>query len=277
MPMPLPSWLRPRHRKAPALERMTPILRRCGVATICEAARCPNVGECFDAGTATFLILGGDCTRRCTYCAVGHAQPQAPDPAEPERIAAAACELKLDYVVVTSVTRDDLADGGAGQFAAMVAALREALPGARIETLIPDFRGDVAAMRRVFEARPDVLGHNIETVPRLYPEVRPGADYRRSLDLLRAALHAGLRTKSGAMLGLGEEPGEVRQMMRDLAAAGVNALTLGQYLQPTRRHRSVRRYIEPQEFAALEREARVMGFPEVKAGPFVRSSYRAGR
>ena len=273
----LPPWLIPRHRKGPALERMTPVLRRCGVATICEAARCPNVGECFAAGTATFLILGDNCTRRCTYCAVGHAAPQPPDPAEPARIAAAARELGLDYVVVTSVTRDDLPDGGAGQFAETIGALREALPAARIETLIPDFGGDLAAMARVFEAQPDVLGHNVETVPRLYAEVRPGADYGRSLDLLRAAVRVGLRTKSGAMLGLGEEPDEVREMMQDLAAAGVGVLTLGQYLQPTRRHRSVRRYIEPQEFAALEREARIMGFGEVRAGPFVRSSYRAGQ
>jgi lipoic acid synthetase len=277
MPKQLPPWLHPRHRKGPALARMAPVLRRCGVATICEAARCPNVGECFAASTATFLILGTECTRRCTYCAVGHGAPRPPDAEEPSRIAAAARELGLDYVVITSVTRDDLADGGASQFAATVGALRQVLPSARIETLVPDFGGDPAAMARVFEARPDILGHNVETVPRLYSEVRPGADYRRSLDLLRAAAGVGLRTKSGAMLGLGEELDEVREMMRDIASAGVSILTLGQYLQPTRRHRAVARYIEPQEFAALESEATALGFDEVKAGPFVRSSYRAGR
>jgi lipoic acid synthetase len=256
---------------------MTPILRRCGVSTICEAARCPNVGECFAVGTVTFLILGQFCTRRCAYCAVGHGAPQPPDPSEPERIAAAVRELGLDYIVITSVTRDDLPDGGASQFAATVRAVRDALPGARTETLVPDFAGDHAALAKLIHARPDVLGHNVETVSRLYPQVRPGADYERSLALLRAAADAGLRTKSGAMLGLGEELDEVREMMRDLAAAGVDALALGQYLQPTRRHHPVARYIEPQEFAALEKEATAMGFGEVKAGPLVRSSYRAGR
>lgn len=272
----LPPWLVPRHRKGPALERMTPVLRRCGVSTICEQARCPNVGECFAAGTATFLILGEVCTRGCTYCAVGHGRPRPPDAEEAERIAAAARELGLDYVVVTSVTRDDLADGGASQFAATVAALRDALPSARVETLVPDFAGDEAALRQVIAARPDVVGHNVETVPRLYPEVRPGADYQRSLALLRSAANAGLRTKSGAMLGLGEELDEAREVMRDLREARVGILTLGQYLQPTRRHLPVARYIEPQEFAALEEEAKAMGFDDVKAGPFVRSSYRAG-
>jgi len=272
----LPPWLVPRYRKYGALKRMAPTLRRCQVATICEAARCPNVGECFGAGTATFLILGEVCTRKCTYCAVGHGVPQPPDSAEPARVAAAARELGLNYVVITSVTRDDLADGGAGQFAATVRALREALPLARVETLVPDFAGDEAALAQVVRARPDVLGHNVETVPRLYPEVRPGADYQRSLALLRAVARAGLRTKSGAMLGLGEELDEVREVMHDLAAAGVGILTLGQYLQPTRKHRPVARYVEPQEFAALEREASAVGFGEVKAGPFVRSSYRAG-
>jgi len=276
MPRHLPSWLIPRHRKGPALQRMLPVLRRCGVSTICEAARCPNVGECFGAGTATFLILGDVCTRRCTYCAVGHGATAPPDPSEPARVARAARELGLDYVVITSVTRDDLPDGGAGHFAATVRALREALPGARVEVLVPDFLGDEHALALVAEARPEVFAHNVETAPRLYPQVRPGADYSRSLALLEAAAQAGLRTKSGAMLGLGEDVAEVREMMRDLAGAGVSMLTLGQYLQPTRRHRAVARYIEPREFAALERAATAMGFAEVKAGPLVRSSYLAG-
>jgi lipoic acid synthetase len=256
---------------------MVPVLRRCGVSTICEAAKCPNVGECFAAGIATFLILGESCTRRCTYCAVEHGATQPPDPHEPERIAAAARELELGYVVITSVTRDDLTDGGAHHFAAAVRALRRALPGAPVETLVPDFRGDPEALAVLVEARPEVFSHNVETVPRLYPTVRPGADYDRSLQLLRAAAQAGMRTKSGAMLGLGERLDEVRDVMRDLAAAGVSVLTLGQYLQPSRRHQAVARYLRPQEFAMLEAEAAEMGFDEVQAGPFVRSSYRSSR
>jgi len=283
----LAPWLVPRYRKRPALERMVPVLRRCGVSTICEAAKCPNVGECFSVGTATFLILGEACTRRCTYCAVGREgdsphsgtvpTTQPPDPDEPARIAAAARELGLDYVVITSVTRDDLPDGGAGHFAASVRALRETNPSARVEVLVPDFAGQRDALTMVIEARPDILGHNVETVPRLYARIRPGASYERSLDLLRVAAANGLRAKSGAMLGLGEEMDEVRAVMRDLASAGVRVLTLGQYLQPSRRHQPVARYIEPQEFAALEQEAAQMGFDEVKAAPFVRSSYRAGQ
>jgi lipoic acid synthetase len=276
MPTHLPAWLIPRQRKRPALDRMTPILRRCGVSTICEAARCPNVGGCFAVGVATFLILGENCTRRCTYCAVGHDAPQPPDRDEPGRVAAAARELGLGYVVVTSVTRDDLPDGGAAHFAATVRALRETLPAARVETLVPDFAGDLAARGIVVQARPDVFAHNVETVPRLYPTVRPRADYAASLALLRAAADAGLTTKSGAMLGLGERLDEVREVMRDLRAAGVMILTLGQYLQPTRRHHAVARYVEPQEFAALESEALALGFAEARAAPFVRSSYRAG-
>lgn len=255
---------------------MTPILRRCRVSTICEAARCPNVGECFAVGTATFLILGDVCTRGCTYCAVERGRPAPPDPAEPARVAAAARELGLDYVVVTSVTRDDLPDGGAAHFAAVVGAVRAELPLARVEILVPDFRGDRESLARAIGSRPDVFGHNVETVPRLFPRVRPGADYERSLSVLGAAADSGLRAKSGAMLGLGEEPEEVREVLRDLRAAGVSVVTLGQYLPPSGRHQPVARYIEPQEFAALEAEATAMGFDEVKAGPFVRSSYRAG-
>jgi len=276
MPQHLPPWLIPRHRKRPALQRMSPILRRCGVSTVCEAAKCPNIGECFGVGTATFLILGERCTRRCAYCAVEHGPAQPPDPEEPQRVAAAARELGLDYVVVTSVTRDDLSDGGAAQFAETVEQVRQAVADARVEVLVPDFRGDREALGMVAAARPDVLGHNVETVPRLYPELRPGADYARSLGLLQAAAEAGMRTKSGAMLGLGEEPDEVRGMIRDLAAAGVSMLTLGQYLPPSGRHPPAARYVTPQEFAALEKEAQQIGFAEVRAAPLVRSSYRAG-
>lgn len=255
---------------------MTPVLRRCGVSTICESARCPNVGECFAVGTATFLILGATCTRNCSYCAVEHGRPEPVDEREPERVAAAVLELALDYVVITSVTRDDLPDGGAGHFSATVAAIRGTAPAARIEILVPDFQGDALSIRWSIEARADVFGHNVETVPRLYPTVRPGADYARSLAVLRAAANAGLRTKTGAMLGMGETADEVRSMMANLAEAGVQILTLGQYLRPTPRHYAVARYIEPQEFAYFESEARAIGFDEVKAGPLVRSSYRAG-
>lgn len=255
---------------------MLPVLRRCGVSTICEVARCPNIGECFGAGTATFLILGEVCTRRCTYCAVEHGATAPPDASEPGKVASAAQELGLDYVVITSVTRDDLGDGGAGHFAATVRTLHEALPGARVEVLVPDFRGDEEALAVVVQTRPEVFAHNVETVPRLYSQVRPGANYGRSLALLEAAAQAGMRTKSSLMLGLGEDMAEVREVMRDLAGVGVGILTLGQYLQPTRRHRAAARYIEPQEFAALESEATAMGFAEVKAGPLVRSSYMAG-
>lgn len=252
------------------------LLRECGVATVCESARCPNRGECFEERTATFLILGRSCTRRCGFCAVHKGRPDTPDPGEPEAVAAAARRLGLEFVVVTSVTRDDLPDGGAGVFARVIGRVRRGSPEARVEVLVPDFGGDWNALDAVTAAVPDVLNHNVETVPRLYADVRPGADYERSVELLQRAAAAVPVTKSGMMLGLGEKREEVTEVMRDLAFAGCRSLTLGQYLQPTRANLAVARYLEPVEFEELAREGRELGIERVVAGPLVRSSYRAG-
>ena len=248
-----------------------------GLHTVCQSARCPNLGECFARGTATFLLLGDVCTRDCRFCAVAHGRPAPPDGDEPARLARAASMLGLRHVVLTSVTRDDLPDGGAGHFSAAIAALRAALPGATVEVLVPDFQGSAAALELLLRARPDVLNHNVETVPRLYPEVRPQADYRRSLNLLVRAGRAapGLLTKSGLMVGLGERREEVLDVLRDLQAAGVGAVTIGQYLQPTRGHLSVQEYLAPEAFADYARAAREIGLGHVLSGPLVRSSYHA--
>jgi lipoic acid synthetase len=253
------------------------LMRELGLATVCESARCPNRGECLDAGTATFLILGEVCTRRCGFCAIGTGAPGPPDPREPAAVAEAVRRLGLAYAVVTSVTRDDLPDGGAGQFAATVGAIRERCPEALVELLVPDFAGRPGALESVLAAGPAVLNHNLETVPRLYPLVRPGAAYERSLALLRHArvVAPALPTKSGLMVGFGERPEEVAAVLRDLAAAGVAALTIGQYLQPARHSLPVERYWRPEEFAALEAAGRAAGIATVTAGPLVRSSYRA--
>jgi lipoic acid synthetase len=246
------------------------------VATVCESARCPNRGECFEERTATFLILGKSCTRRCGFCAVHKGRPGVPDPDVPAAVATAARRLGLDFVVVTSVTRDDLPDGGAGVFARVIRRIRHESPGTRVEVLVPDFGGAEGALDTVTAAEPDVLNHNVETVPRLYPAVRPGADYGRSISLLRKAAVGVPVTKSGMMLGLGEKRDEVRAVMRDLSSAGCRSLTLGQYLQPTRGNLAVERYLEPEEFEELAREGRRLGIERVLAGPLVRSSYRAG-
>ena len=245
--------------------------------TVCQEARCPNRGECFSRGTAAFLILGGSCTRRCRFCAVTQGTPERPDPDEPRRVAEAAARMSLDYIVVTSVTRDDLADGGAGAFAETIRSLHVCRPSARIEVLVPDFQGDEAALRTVLEVLPDVLNHNLETVARLYPEVRPQAIYDRSLDLLRRAgsRAPGMAVKSGLMLGLGERPDEVESALRDLLGAGCQILTLGQYLQPKRGCLPVARFVPPGEFDAWRETALGMGFAQVAAGPLVRSSYHA--
>jgi len=252
-------------------------LRRARLRTVCEAARCPNLGECFSRPTAAFLILGDRCTRRCGFCAVEKGAPLPPDPGEPAAVAEAARELGLRYVVVTSVTRDDLADGGAAQFAATIHEVRRAIAGVKIEVLTPDFSGNEAAIRTMAQAGPEVFNHNLETAPGLYARVRPGADYRRSLGLLRSVkkLAPGLVTKSGLMLGLGETAAEVEAVMDDLLAAGVEALTLGQYLPPSRRHLPVARYLEPEEFAVWAEQGKAKGFRQVWAGPLVRSSYHA--
>jgi lipoic acid synthetase len=253
------------------------LLRETSLHTVCEEARCPNLGECFSRGTATFLLLGDRCTRRCAYCAVSTARPLPPDPGEPGRVAEAARRLGLRYVVLTSVDRDDLADGGAAHFAATVRAVRRALPDAGIEVLTPDFRGDPRALRAVLETGPDVLNHNIETVPRLFPRLRPQGRYRVSLDVLAAAkaIRPGQTTKSGLMVGLGETDEEVVRVLEDLRRVGVDVVTIGQYLRPMREHEPVHRFVTPAAFRALEGRARAIGFPTVHSGVFVRSSFNA--
>jgi len=272
-----PGWLGRPLTSEPAFSRIRSLLEEVSLHTVCQEARCPNRGECFSRGTAVFLILGDSCTRRCRFCAVTQGTPETPDPDEPHRVAEAAARLSLDYVVVTSVTRDDLADGGAGFFAETIRCLRVHRPSARIEVLIPDFQGDEAALRTVLDARPDVLNHNLETVVRLYPEVRPQAIYDRSLELLRrtAVLSPGIAVKSGLMLGLGERPDEVESALHDLLGAGCQLLTLGQYLQPKRDCLPVARFVPPGEFDAWREVALGMGFARVASGPLVRSSYHA--
>ena len=273
----LPEWARKGSPLAPGARELRVLLRGERLTTVCEEARCPNLGECFSRGTATFMLLGDRCTRRCGYCAVATERPLAPDPGEPARVAQAAARLRLRYVVLTAVARDDLADGGAAHWAATVAELRRRLPEARVEVLTPDFKGDRAALATVLGAGPDVFNHNIETVPRLFPRLRAQGGYRRSLALLAAAkqLRPGQLTKSGLMVGLGETDAEVHDVLSDLRGAGVDVVTLGQYLRPSRDHVPVERYVDPDGFRRLEAEARALGFPVVYAGVFVRSSYNA--
>lgn len=273
--LPFPPWLRVKTGKAVLSQSTRTVVERHGLHTVCQSARCPNLGECYASGTATFLIMGEVCTRDCRFCAVPHGVPGPLDTGEPERVAQAAAELGLRYVVITSVTRDDLPDGGAGHFAATVQAVRAALPTAQVEVLIPDFGGQVASVERVLAAGPDVVNHNLETVRRLQPTVRPQASYATSLGVLRCARDLGARTKSGLMVGLGETEQEIREAFRDLATVGVQILTVGQYLQPTRRHLPVQRYVPPEEFTRYEDWGREEGIRHVFAGPFVRSSYRA--
>lgn len=276
-PMRKPSWLKRRIPAGTSSRKIPDLLRRGGLHTVCEEALCPNQGECFSRGTATFLILGDRCTRDCRFCSVAQGPSGPPDPEEPARVAGAVREMGLHYVVITSVTRDDLADGGAGLFARTIREIQARNPKTLVEVLIPDFQGDERALRKVLEARPDVLNHNLETVPRLYPSVRPEAVYRRSLELLERveAYDAAIPTKSGLMLGLGESPEEIGRTLGDLRRAGCSLLTLGQYLQPTRRHLPVHRFVHPDEFEEWRKFALDLGFAEVASGPFVRSSYRA--
>ncbi len=281
MAPPAPRWLIEEVRQAKrgrgAAGETAALLERLRLPTVCLQARCPNRGECFSHHTATFLVLGEVCTRGCAFCAVRRGRPTPPEPDEPERLAEAVKELGLRHAVITSVTRDDLEDGGAKQFAAVVLALRERCPGVKVELLVPDFGGSAEALAVVLEARPDILAHNIETVLRLYPSVRRGADYGRSLTLLRRAKEAapGLITKSGVMLGLGERTYEVEAVLRELAEARCDMLTLGQYLAPSLRHAPVARYVEPGEFEGWRRLAQDLGFKSVASGPLVRSSYKA--
>ena len=272
-----PAWLRRKLPSGPEYERIRRLLRERKLATVCQEAMCPNQFECFARGTATFLLLGDRCTRNCRFCAVAHGPLGPPDPEEPGRVAEAVRTLGLRYTVLTSVTRDDLTDGGSGQFFAAIRAIRAEIPSCLIEVLIPDFQGDPQALATVLEAKPAVLNHNLETVPRLYAEVRPQADYQRSLDLLRAVktMAPAMITKTGLMVGLGESREELLAVFADLRRAGCDLLTLGQYLQPTRAHLEVARFLPPEEFEALRQEALALGFAAVAAGPFVRSSYQA--
>ncbi len=273
-----PRWLTRRLPTAAEYGMVRSLIREGGLHTVCQEAKCPNQFECFSNRTATFLILGSRCTRDCRFCNVKPGPEGLPDPEEPRRVAEAAERMGLRYVVVTSVTRDDLPDGGAGHFAGTIRRIRDRIPGALVEVLIPDFQGDEAALETVLSARPDVLNHNIETVPRLYPVARPRADYRRSLELLRraGAWTPRIPAKSGMMLGLGETDDEIRRTLGALLEAGCRYLTLGQYLQPSRDHLPVARYISPEAFDQWRKEALEMGFAEAACGPFVRSSYRAG-
>jgi lipoic acid synthetase len=278
MPLRKPAWIRVRAGDNQETQRVKRLLREQGLHSVCEEAACPNLGECFSHGTATFMIMGDICTRRCPFCDVAHGRPKPLDAEEPARLARAIAELGLRYVVITSVDRDDLRDGGAGHFAACIQAIRRETPNTRIEVLVPDFRGRAEkALAILAENPPDVFNHNLETVPSLYRQARPGADYQGSLALLRrfGELGAGTPTKSGLMLGLGERFDEVVETLEDLRAHGCEMLTLGQYLQPSREHLPVARYVEPTEFEQLAEIAHALGFKAIASAPLVRSSYHA--
>lgn len=276
-----PQWLQEQIRRLTVGERASEVSRAVAdgaLNTVCSSARCPNKGACFGEGTATFLILGNTCTRACRFCDIPSGRPLPPDPHEPLRVAEAAERMKLRFVVVTSVTRDDLPDEGAGIFAGTIQALRERIPGVRVEVLTPDFSGREECLATVLEARPDVFNHNLETVRRLTPAIRSKAEYGRSLAVLARAreMAPGTPTKSGLMVGLGESREELLEAFADLAAAGIERLTVGQYLRPSRNHHPVVRYYEPEEFDALKAEAKAAGIRAVLSGPLVRSSYHAG-
>lgn len=272
-----PKWLRRQLPRGPGYEKVKGMISDDRLHTVCQEAKCPNMWECFSQQTATFLIMGSRCTRNCRFCSVRQGPLEPPDPVEPTRVAEVAHQMGLKYVVITSVTRDDVPDGGASLFARTITEIRRKMTDACVEVLIPDFQGNQDALHTVLDAGPDVLNHNIETVPRLYPRVRPQAEYRRSLDIIQWAhtYDPALPTKSGLMLGLGEEEAEVENTLHDLQTAGCQILTLGQYLQPSKNHLPVERYIPPDEFEAWRIKAIKIGFKEVASGPFVRSSYHA--
>src|SRR5437660_2641959 len=279
-PLKKPPWIRVRAPSSPRFYEIKKILREHRLHTVCEEASCPNIGECFGKGTATFMIMGDICTRRCPFCDVGHGRPLPLDTDEPKNLAETVAALKLAYVVITSVDRDDLRDGGAGHFRDCIRKLREISPGTRIEVLVPDFRGRLdRALEILGDAPPDVMNHNLETVPRLYKQARPGSDYGHSLSLLQSFKHRHphIPTKSGLMVGLGETDDEILTTLRDLRAHDVDMLTIGQYLQPTKAHLPVARYVHPDTFAMFEREARALGFRHAAVGALVRSSYHADR
>jgi lipoic acid synthetase len=279
-PLRKPEWIRVRAGGGERFTEVKRILREAKLHTVCEEASCPNIGECFGHGTATFMIMGDLCTRRCPFCDVAHGRPKALDTDEPRHLGETIAALKLRYVVITSVDRDDLRDGGAGHFADCIRAVRSLSPTTRIEVLTPDFRGRLAkALDALGAAPPDVMNHNLETVPRLYAQARPGSDYAHSLQLLRdfKARHPSVPTKSGLMVGLGETDDEILAVMRDLRAHDVEMLTIGQYLQPSKHHLAVTRFVHPDRFGVFEQEALRMGFVNAACGPMVRSSYHADR
>ncbi len=272
-----PEWLRIRYRKNEQTEQVIALLKRLSLHTVCQEAMCPNLFECFGKQTATFMLLGKTCTRNCTFCNVSKGEPEPVDIHEPDHLVQAVEELGLSYVVLTSVTRDDLPDGGASQFIQAICKLHKLSEALLIEVLIPDFQGSLEALSGVVRAKPDVLNHNVETVPRLYPEVRPMADYYRSLELLRKTkeLNPAMLTKSGIMVGLGEKEDEVLQVFDDLRKADCSLLTIGQYLSPSPNHHPIVEYIHPEQFALYEKRAYRMGFKGVVSAPLVRSSHRA--
>lgn len=277
-PLRKPPWLHVRSPNSPEVKKLKEVLREHKLYTVCEEASCPNLGECFNHGTATFMIMGDICTRRCPFCDVSHGKPLALDPDEPRHLAETIAAMALRFVVITSVDRDDLRDGGASHFAECINEVRKQCPQTQIEILVPDFRGRLdVALAKLEEAPPDVFNHNLETVPRLYKQCRPGADYAWSLNLIKSfkALHPDVPTKSGLMLGLGETEAEVIEVLRDLRAHQCDRLTLGQYLQPGPHHLAVERYVHPDEFQRLQSIAEEMGFSHVASGPLVRSSYHA--
>ena len=277
LPARKPSWLKVRAPGGHNYLRLKHLMRELNLHTVCEEAHCPNVGECWEHGAATFMILGDVCTRNCGYCAVAHGRPPVTDLEEPRRVAEAAAVMNLRHVVITSVDRDDLPDFGAGIFAETIRRVHEAVPNCSVEVLVPDFQGDAAAIAAVLEAGPEIYNHNTETVPRLYKRARPGGRYRRVLSIFQLVkrLAPAIPTKSGIMLGLGETMQEIAAVMRDLRAVDVDILTLGQYLRPSDDHLPLDRYYTPEEFAALRSEGLAMGFRHVESGPLVRSSYHA--
>jgi lipoic acid synthetase len=273
-----PDWIRMKVPDGERYQEIKRVLRENNLHTVCEEASCPNIGECFSSGTATFMILGDICTRRCPFCDVAHGKPLPPDPNEPENLAKTIAQMRLNYVVITSVDRDDLLDGGAQHFVDCIHAVRAHSPNIRIEILVPDFRGRLdVALEILRKAPPDVMNHNLETIPRLYKQARPGSDYQNSLNLLKVfgEMYPHVPTKSGLMLGLGETDEEILAVMQDLRAHNVSMLTLGQYLQPSVHHLPVMRYVEPQIFETLKQKADMMGFNNTASGPMVRSSYHA--
>ncbi|HPL62176.1 MAG: lipoyl synthase [Syntrophales bacterium] len=272
-----PGWLKVRIPHTDGFARVNRVVSSHGLHTVCREARCPNISECFDSGTATFLVLGDVCTRNCLYCNVRHGTPAEIDGSEPERVAEAVAELGLDYVVITSVTRDDLPDGGADIFAGCIRSIRRTSPDCRVEALVPDFGGNGEALDRVLDAGPCLLNHNMEVVKPLFPALRPQGNYDASLEVLRHASAAGVWSKSGLMIGFGERREDIIALAADLRETGCRSLTIGQYLQPSRGHLPVRKYYTPSEFLELEQIARDMGFSRIESGPLVRSSYRAAR